>query len=323
MKKTSWLLLLALSPAAVDHALSQSKVEDSARDAAYACPRPAPADLVKRAAELYPSKHDKNKLACAADLFFDAAQAMPADPALAVQALLVTADYIDHVNTLADFDLYGIHQGEWSARLEHAVAQGRVLDARLAASGVKEPTLLAARALFTLSANAKTADAKTQMAGSRDAMGLLGEATAADPAMLNGAALLTLARLYFDLPEFAGGDADKAAELLEQALKVAPGNPSVLRYAAYVRAQGHDPSGAAKLLTALAEVKVGPEDQQLLADEWRNGRDLAIRLQQEPLWQTLEARRQALLKQHPELLTRASVAANMHGGVDPLTGKPY
>jgi hypothetical protein len=37
----------------------------------------------------------------------------------------------------------------------------------------------------------------------------------------------------------------------------------------------------------------------------------------------LELALDALLAAHPELLTRASTAANMHGGVDPITGKSY
>ncbi len=323
MKKLIPPILMLALPWAVNAAYAQGRIENSAKDAVYACPRPPGPELMKRAAELYPAKHDKNRFACSADLFFEAAQAAPQDPALTVQALLVTTEYIDQINTLSDFDLYGIHQGEWAARLEHAVPQGKLLADRLAAAGIKDPTALAARALYQLTAAAKTADAKTQMTGSREAIGMLGEATAGQPALLDGAALLALARLYFDLPEFAGGDADKAREVLKKALEVAPGNPAVLRYAAYERAQARDVPAAVSLLAKLIDVQAGPADLQLLADELRNGRDLALRLQDEPLRQRLDTRRQALLKQHPELLTRASVAANMHGGVDPITGKPY
>ena len=53
----------------------------------------------QRIAELYPQKHDKNALGCAADLLHAAAAAQPTDASVSVQALLVTAEYIDHVNT--------------------------------------------------------------------------------------------------------------------------------------------------------------------------------------------------------------------------------
>jgi len=315
----AWLLL----GAGVGSAGAQGRVEDSAKDAVYPCPKPAGEAMLQEAAKLYPAKYDKNKFGCAADLFFEAAQAAPADVALNVQALLVTTEYIDSVNTLWDFDLYGIRQPEWTARLEHAVAHGRALAERVAAAAAHDPSALAARALFQLSAGAKTADAKTQIAGSREAMSLLKEATAADPALLGGSALLALARLYYELPEFLGGDVAEAQKLLEQGLKVAPKNPSLVRYAAFVRAQEHDAPAAKALLASMPDLQAGPEDLQTLADELRNARDLATRLGDEPLRRRLDQRRDALLKQHPELLTRASTAANMHGGVDPITGKPY
>ena len=154
-------------------------------------------------------------------------------------------------------------------------------------------------------------------------MDLLKQATRNDPGLLGGSALLALARLYYELPEFMGGDMVAAQKLLDQGLKIAPQNPSLLRYAAFVRAQDHDQSAAATLLAAMVDLQTGPEDLQLLADELRNARDLAMRLQDEPLRLRLDARRDALLKQHPQLLTRASTAANMHGGVDPITGKPF
>ena len=97
----------------------------------------------------------------------------------------------------------------------------------------------------------------------------------------------------------------------------------MVRYAAFVRAQEHDAPAAKALLASMPELQADPEDLQILVDELRNARDLATRLGDESLRKRLDQRRDALLKQHPELLTRASTAANMHGGVDPITGKPY
>jgi hypothetical protein len=60
-----------------------------------------------------------------------------------------------------------------------------------------------------------------------------------------------------------------------------------------------------------------------MADELKNARDLAHRIPAAELEAQLTAKRDALLEANPQLLTRASSAANMHGGVDPMTGKSY
>ena len=76
-------------------------------------------------------------------------------------------------------------------------------------------------------------------------------------------------------------------------------------------------------MTGLLDVEPSPLDLQLTADELKNARDLAHRIPAADLETRLTAKRDALLAAHPELLTRASTAANMHGGVDPITGKSY
>jgi tetratricopeptide (TPR) repeat protein len=281
------------------------------------------AGLKAAVSELYPQKHSRNKLGCAADLLFAAATSQPKDAELNLQALLVTAEYIDHINTLWDFDLYGIRVPEWTARLAHANAQGKQLAQRLAKIAPDNATALAARAYFDLVWTLKSADAKTALVASRDALGLLERAVAQDPATLGGNALLMLGRLRYDLPEFAGGDTDKGIATLEQAYQVAPTNISVLRYLGYVYQQERKPDLAKKMLARMLAVNAAPTDLQLEADELRNARDLAARMPDAELQGKLDAKRSALLKAHPELLTRAATAANMHGGVDPITGKEY
>ena len=70
-------------------------------------------------------------------------------------------------------------------------------------------------------------------------------------------------------------------------------------------------------------IEPSPLDLQLMADELKNARDLAHRIPAPELEAQLTAKRDALLQANPQLLTRASSAANMHGGVDPMTGKSY
>lgn len=312
-------LLVATGPAA-----AQGRDEQSAEDAAYACPEPAdPAVLLEQAAALRLASYDKNKLGCSADLMFAAAQRSPGDIAVNLQALLVITEYLDHVNTLWDFDLYGVRVPEWTARLEHATARGRQLAAHLGRLAPGEPSVLAARALFDLARIFKGTEPAVQLATSRQTIGMLEEATGRDPGVLEGHGLLALGRLYFELPEYSGGDVEKALSALQRARELAPTNASAVRYLAYALEQERRRDEARTLLAGLLALEPQASELQLMADELRNARDLAARMQATELEQQLDDKRSALLRAHPELLTRASTAANMHGGVDPLTGEPY
>ncbi|HEY0938948.1 MAG TPA: hypothetical protein VGE08_02520 [Steroidobacter sp.] len=315
-------LLLLLGSISL-HALGQSRVEDSAADAVYECEQPAPEQFEARVTELSTATWDKNSLGCAADLLSAAAEGAPADMTLQVQALLANIAYISHVNLLWDFDLYGTRVPEWSARLQHAIEHAKAIDERLAAAAAGDPDVLSARALYKLTWPVKVADTKTVMVETRAAKELLETATAKDPAALGGNALWILARVYFDLPEFAGGDGVKALKLLDQAYAQTPKNISLLRYSAYVHAQDRNPNMAKSRLAEILTVEPDPADLQTTADELKNARDLATRLADESLAQQLTAKRDALLKEHPQLLARKPTAANMHGGVDPITGKEY
>ncbi len=316
-------VLLLLLPATVALAAGPSRVEDSAADAVYDCPMPAPEQFEARVAELSAAVWDKNSLGCAADLMSAAAEGAAADPATQVLSLLANVAYISHVNLLWDFDLYGIRVPEWSARIQHAIGHANPIDQRLAALPVEDADILAARALYKLTWPTKVADAKTVITETRAAQALLERAVAKDPKALGGNALWVLGRVYYDLPEFAGGDGVKAVKLLEQAHAQTPKNLSLLRYSAYVYAQDREPARAKARLAEMLAVEPDPADLQTAADELKNARDLATRLKDATLAQKLTDKRDVLLKAHPQLLARKPTAANMHGGVDPITGKEY
>lgn len=325
-KLTRWhvhAVLLSLLVAISSPAAGQSRVDDSAGDAVYACPEPAPEQFEARVTELSSATWDKNSLGCAADLMSAAAEGAPTDTMLQLQVLLANVAYISHVNLLWDFDLYGIRVPEWSTRLQHAITNAKAVDERLTTAAADNPDVMAARALYKLTWPVKVADTKTVMTETRAAQALLETATTKDPAALGGNALWVLARVYFDLPEFAGGDGVKALKLLEQAHAQTPQNIVLLRYSAYVHAQDRNPVLAKQRLTEILAVEPDPADLQTTADELKNARDLATRLADESLAQQLTEKRNALMKAHPQLLTRKPTAANMHGGVDPMTGKEY
>ncbi|HEX7374369.1 MAG TPA: TRAP transporter TatT component family protein [Steroidobacteraceae bacterium] len=304
-------------------AAGPSRVEDSAADAVYECPMPTPDQFEARVSQLSASVWDKNSLGCAADLMSAAAEGAPTDVALQVQALLANVAYISHVNSLWDFDLYGIRVPEWAARIQHSIEHAHPIDQRLAAVPDEVPDLMTARALYKLSWPTKVADAKTVITETRAAQALLDKAVAIDPKALGGNAIWVLGRVYYDLPEFAGGDGVKAVRLLEQAYAQTPGNLLLLRYSAYVYAQERNPALARKRLAEMLAVEPDPADLQSAADELKNARDLATRLPDAALAQKLTDKRDVLLKVHPQLLARKPTAANMHGGVDPITGKEY
>lgn len=311
-------LALLLGPVG---ASAQARLENSAKDAIYACPMPPPDAVAATATELGAAQWDKNKLACSADLWFALAQKAPAEPMLQVQALLAATAYIDQVNKLASFDLYSVHEGEWEARIQHAANNGKIIEERLGALPIDNANVLAARALYRLTWPTKIADAKTQMAESSTAFELLAKAVALDPKTLDGNALWLLGRLYYDLPEFAGGDPAKGMALLEEAYRDTPQNVSLLRYSAYVFVQERQVPQAKQRLADMLKLRPDPANLQLLADELKSASELANRAGEAALAQQLTAKRNRLLDAYPQLLRRLGTAANMHGGVDPITGK--
>ena len=313
-------LVLLLSPSGAG---AQFRLENSAKDAQYDCPMPSPDALAATATRLGAAQWDKNKLGCAADLWFALAESAVTEPMVKVQALMATTAYIEQINLLAGFDLYGVHEGEWAARIHHAADHGKVLEERLAAMPVEDANVLAARALYRLTWPTRIADTKTQIAESGAALQLLSKAVALDPKALEGNAVWILGRLYYDLPEFAGGDPAKGMALIEEAYRNTPQNVSLLRYSAYVFVQERDLPRAKQRLAEMLRLQPDPANLQRLADELKSASELATRTGDAALAQQLAAKRDQLFKATPQLLRRLGSAENMHGGVDPITGKDY
>lgn len=317
-------LLLTCSLVVCVELAAQEQVADSAKDATYECVAPAQPDALRsKAQELARATYDKNKLGCAADLWFKLVKDRPGDGAALRSAALTDVIYIEKINTLWDFDLYGIRAPEWSARLQHATQQGDVLVNQLASAAPNDPVALTLRARYAVAWSSKQTDGKKVSAEAHRAIQLLATAVAKDPRALDGGALLALGRLYYELPEFDGGDIAKSIAALERARTVAPKNQAVLGYLAYVYGETGRRDDAIAVLRALLPTDPQDADLQESADQLRNARDLAKRIGEQQLAAQLDTKRAGLLTAHPQLLTRAPTAANMHGGVDPLTGKEY
>lgn len=317
-------LLLTCSLVACGELAAQVRVADSEKDAAYDCIAPPQLDALRsRAEELARDTYDKNKLGCAADLWFKLVKTRSSDVASLLSATSTEVNYIEKVNTLWDFDLYGIRAPEWSARLLHATQQGDALVSQLASSAPNDPAALTLRARYAVAWSSKQADGTKISAEAHRAIQLLLTAVAKDPRTMDGGALLALGRLYYELPEFDGGDVAKALATLERARTLAPNSQDVLGYLAYVYQETGRREDAVGTLRALLRTDPETADLQQSADQLRNARDLSKRIGEEQLAGQLDAKRARLLAAHPQLLTRAPTAANMHGGVDPITGKEY
>ena len=132
---------------------------------------------------------------------------------------------------------------------------------------------------------------------------------------------MMMGRLYFQLPETAGGDLDQAVLHLQRAHETARKNIEFQRwYAESLVALGRKPEAGAVLAKMLP---LQPEaiERQRFADELRAGIGLAQRAGDDALAQQLTSKRAALFKEFPQLLTRQPTAVMGHGGADPMTGK--
>lgn len=310
----------AISVAADESGSARATAANAKKDAQYSCPDNHPTEKV--ASEWAAADWDKNRLACAADAWAALSDAKPQDRALAVRALLATANYLALVNGFRDEDLYAVHLVEYVSRIKKATVAGERLDARVASMAAGDPEAMAARGLYRLQAG-HIGETKDVLKASKAALGLLEQAVKTSPGAANGDAILELAKLYYTLPEFLGGDPERTSQLLADGLKVTPSNVGLVRYAAYVDAQNHRSDEAKAQLSELLELQPAPGGTQRFADELKAGTELATRLGFTDLAGQLAGKRSAMFAQNAKLLRRLPSASNLHGGVDPITGKDY
>jgi len=321
---TITVALLCLSPMSgvcADQAgNARALAVDAKKDAQYVCPDNHPTEKV--ATDWAASDWDKNRLACAADAWAALSDAKPQDRALAVHALRVTTNYMALVNSFRDEDLYSIHLVEYVARVNKAAVAGERLDSRVASMAADDAEALAARGLYRLQAG-HLGEKKDVLRASKAALDLLERAVKASAGAAAGDAVLELAKLYYTLPEFLGGDPERTRQLLADGLQITPSNAGLLRYAAFVDAQDHRLEAAQARLNDMLGLRPAPDGTQRFADEIKGGTELATRLGFTDLAGRLAEKRSALFAQNANLLRRLPSAANLHGGVDPLTGKEY
>lgn len=298
------------------------KNPNAAKDAVYACPEAAnPAAQVTRAQSLAVETYDKNKLACAADLYYQAASSSAADPAIRVAAVAAQIAYLREIGTEHDADLLGQQTAEWDIRLAHGDKQAGLLCASTAHQQATDSALSTVCAEADLLAH-RYDDPKDYVAAVRRVIPTLTAVSEHVPQTLDGLDLVYLGDLYFDLPTIFGGNSAKAVVLLERARQYAPRDPARLSDLA----KGYEAEGRTQdtkaVLRELVALNASDGSLQSMADAWLLGEGLAARLEDPAMEAQFEGKRHRLFAANPKVQTRLTSAIGGHGGANPLTGKP-
>lgn len=271
---------------------------------------------IAQAGRLSVETHRLSSMECAALLALTAAEAAPESLEVQGMALGITAQAIDLMGSVKREDLMGT-EGDLVRRINGFSGRALAIADKSLAKTPESPDFKLLKALVIV-LSAPWGEVEQSVERTRQAMTLLAEVIKAAPDTRGGLAQMVLGRIYFEMPPILGGDVLKSISLLEDARARNPRNIQTLRYLAESYDQEMEEEKAVATLRAMLTIEPGPGEYQLVADELRLGRGLAGRLQAADLAKNLERKRQALLKAHPELMTRKSMAIGGHGGDHPL-----
>lgn len=291
------------------------------------CAQPRTAQAFEAAfTEATVQRHSLPALTCSAVMSFNAAGRAPTDVDQQILALDAQINLLDQIQLQLASQTYqgGEAFEDLKARWALGIRQGKALSARLAKPAQTQPLAAGLRIVFDLvsvSSSLVAPEAAFKVAAS--AIQPLTELLDKNPKLLDGIAQTVLARLYYQLPETAGGDLDKAVLHAQKAYEINRKHIMFQRWYAETLVSVGRLESAREPLTRMAALgEPEPIDRQSYADELRAGIGLAERAGDAALAEKLAAKRKALLKSFPELKTRAPAAISGHGGADPMTGKP-
>lgn len=319
------MFLAALLIAAGPMGAAQAEIPrdpTAAKNAEYDCPVPGVREkLLASASALGRKTHDLNSLGCAADLLFHAATSGPKDAAVLESAAQAHITYLQQVAIEKDADFIGVRNEEWKARLGKGGSQLSQLVKMLREQEASNPNavVLVARAEPLLY---RYEMPKTYVDAVRRSMASLEKALAADAGLAGGGGQAALGRMYFELPPMYGGSLDKSAQHLLKAVGIDGNKLLWRRYLAEVYEESGEQAKLNTELEFLANYAIRDgDDLQELADQWHQAIGLASRSGAGPVQKQLEAKRAAILREHPELKNRVRTAIGGHGGEDPLSGE--
>jgi len=289
------------------------------------CAQPRTAEAFDAAfTEATVQRHDLKQLTCAAAMSAAAAARAVKDEDMQMLALDAQINLLEalqlqlETQTYQGGDAFKLIKAQWAL----GVSQGKTLSARLAKAGQKVPSIEGMRLAFELVAvSSSLVDAEQAYKVAAGTIKPLAVLLEKNPKLLDGVGEMMMGRLYFQLPETAGGDLDKAVVHLQKAYEIGKKNIVFQRwYAEALIALGRN-NEAREVLAKMLPLKPEAIQRQSFADELRAGIGLAQRAADQTLADQITAKRTALLQEFPPLLSRQSAAVSGHGGVDPLTGK--
>ena len=268
-------------------------------------------------------KWDRKKMGCGAQYGYELAQANPQDVEFQLRALGVQVDYFAVLdkNYSRLYSSSPMKDRELSLRWQTTRERSQALIERLQTMSKKVPEVVALHGIYILASATQETSDKEAFAAPGRAIPHLEAAVEQKPEALDGAALLVLGQVLLQLPEFAGGDIDRAIALLEQGGKLAPANVAVkvALIDACIAERRNDE--ALVTLKEAADIPAQGQNEQDYADSLRTLAGQAVRLGQQLLAREIASRREHFLDAHPYLDRRKSTASAGHGGVDPITGE--
>lgn len=290
------------------------------------CAQPRDAKAFEAAfTEATVQRHSVSQLTCAATMSAAMAARSPADVDTQILAIDAQINLLEALQMQLDTQTYqgGTAFEEIKARWALGIRQGKAVSARLVKPAQSEPSIAAMRIAFELmSVSSSLVDPEQAYKVASGTVRPLAQLLEKNDKLLDGAGEMMMGRLYYQLPETAGGDLDQAVVHLGRAHEINRKSIVFQRWYAESLVAAGRKEQARQVLAGMLSLKAPePIERQSRADELRAGVGLAQRAGDAALAERISAKREALLQEFPDLLTRQPAAILGHGGVDPLTGK--
>lgn len=271
---------------------------------------------------LQTQKWDVDKVGCGAVYAYEAASQSTFDIELKLNALGAQLNYflVLEKRYPALYEAGELGQKlnlRWDAaraRSENLLAQSEKFDFIV-------PEVGALKSIYLLTSTLKNTAMKKQLQTLPVARDLMKEALERDSQVLDGLGHHVMAKLYVDLPVFAGGNQALGLEMYETALASQPNNLELVAdmLAGYL-AKG-DEKRQKELITIASKIDTSTLNKQDVVDLYKTIGGMASRLGQQDAVEHFRTVRENLLENNPQLLSRKATAVLGHGGNDPITGE--
>lgn len=268
------------------------------------------------------AKWDLKQMGCGAVYAYEAAQASVFDIELKLMALGAQITYFIELEKRYP-KLY--QEGELANQLNNRWDAARMRSENLLKQAQKfdfiAPEVKALHSIYLLTSTAQNTSTKTQLKTLPIARDLMLEALINDEQVLDGVGMQVMAKLYVDMPVFAGGNLEKGLAMFETLLTQQPSNLElhVQMIEGYL-AKG-EVERQRQLLSSATQTDSSNINLQDRADLYKTLGGMANRLNETQAITFFRHAREKLLAQNPQLQSRKATAALGHGGNDPISGE--